>query len=66
MQHFIAQFVPTPLVATTLSHIAVVMATDTLLIFGIYWTGRHYWPGTYQCVGTDCFADPFRAGKIKF
>ena len=66
MQHFTAQFAPTPLVATTLSHIAVVMVTDTLLMFGIYWTGRHYWPVICQCLGTDWFADPFRAGKIKF
>ena len=65
MTQFIAQFVLTPLVATTLSHIAVVMVTDTLPIFAIYWTRRHYWLVTCHCVGTNWFVDTIRAGKIK-
>jgi hypothetical protein len=66
MMHFIEQFVPTPLVATTRAYIAVVMVTDTVLILGIYWTRRHYRLVTRQCVGTNWFTDPFRAAKIKF
>jgi hypothetical protein len=47
--------------ATTLSHIAVVMVTDTLQIFGIYWTGL-----SHVCVWAQtALVDPFRAGKIK-
>jgi len=36
------------------------------VIWKFYWTRRHYWLVTCQCVGTDWFADRFRAGKIKF
>jgi hypothetical protein len=63
MMYFTAQFVPTALVATTVPHSAVVMVTDTVQLFGRYWTRRHYWRVTCQCVGTDWCADPIRAGK---
>ena len=36
------------------------------VILNFYWTRRHCWLVTCQCIGTNWYADPFSAGKIKF